>query len=593
MGRTGGSGPLQRRTALGGVIIRMLSLPRKASGDRKLMRIEAGTQSPAESANGVCRSAVLYARVSSKEQELGYSILAQQELLNAYGSERKLKIETFSDVETAKTVGRPGFNAMVSYIRKHPECRVLLVEKTDRLYRNFKDYVTIDDLDLEVHFVKENFILTKDSRSSEKFMHGIKVLMAKNYIDNLSEEVKKGLRTKAAQHLWPSYAPLGYVNATGPDGKRIIVPDSQRGPMITQLYAWFATAEHSLKALAKKAYEEGFRFRKSQNKIPVTTLHKILRKRIYMGEFDYGGVIYQGIHEPLVTREVWERVQEILDGRHEKKHRKVNHDFAYSGLIRCGLCGCSLVGELKKGRYVYYHCTGYRGKCGDPYTREEVLEQRFAAGLRELVIPRTVLEWLQSELVESDRTAQAVRAQSLRRQHVELERVQARLDVLYEDRLDGRIDTATYDKKAVEIRGQKDQIQQKMRASETAAVPIGQAVDLVTLTSTAADLFLKQEGSEQRRLLRVLLEEASWKGSELRMSLREPFEKLRLSNRTTGNDFNGFGGNEPNFDNWRRKRDSNPRASRPANGFQDRRFQPLTHSSKPLAYPISRLPPVQ
>jgi len=76
MGRTGGSGPLQRRTALGGVIIRMLSLPRKASGDRKLMRIEAGTQSPAESANGVCRSAVLYARVSSKEQELGYSILA-------------------------------------------------------------------------------------------------------------------------------------------------------------------------------------------------------------------------------------------------------------------------------------------------------------------------------------------------------------------------------------------------------------------------------------------------------------------------------------------------------------------------------------
>ena len=94
--------------------------------------------------------------------------------------------------------------------------------------------------------------------------------------------------------------------------------------------------EYSLKALAKKAYEEGFRFRKSRGKIPVSTVHKILRKRIYTGDFDYGGVTYEGSHEPLVSREIWNRVQEILDGRHEKKHRKVTHDFAYSGTFRDG-----------------------------------------------------------------------------------------------------------------------------------------------------------------------------------------------------------------------------------------------------------------
>lgn len=140
---------------------------------------------------------------------MGYSIAAQQELLRRYGCEWNLTIEEFTDVETAKTVGRPGFNAMVSYLTKHTDCRVLLVEKTDRLYRNLKDYVTIDDLDLEIHLVKENSIVTKESRSSEKFMHGIRILMAKNYIDNLSEEVKKGLRTKAAQKLWPSYCAAG------------------------------------------------------------------------------------------------------------------------------------------------------------------------------------------------------------------------------------------------------------------------------------------------------------------------------------------------------------------------------------------------
>jgi len=110
---------------------------------------------------------------------------------------------------------------MIAYLRRHPGHRVLLVEKTDRLYRNFKDYLTIEELALEIHLVKENEILSKDSRSSEKFVHAIKLVMAKNYIDNLSEEVKKGLHTKAAQGLWPSFAPVGYVNTMSSAGIRI------------------------------------------------------------------------------------------------------------------------------------------------------------------------------------------------------------------------------------------------------------------------------------------------------------------------------------------------------------------------------------
>ena len=514
----------------------------------------------AEQITGSSPAGVLYARVSSKEQELGFSILAQEQLLAAYALQLNLKLERFSDVETAKTVGRPGFSAMVAYLRKHTDCRALLVEKTDRLYRNFKDYVTIDELDVEVHFVKENFILTKDSRSSEKFMHGLKVLMAKNYIDNLSEEVRKGLRTKAAQSLWPSFAPLGYVNTIGDDGKRIIVPDPEFGPLVTSLFEWFARGEYSLKALARKAHEEGFCFRKSRGKVPVTTLHKILRKRIYMGEFDYGGARYHGIHEPLVTREMWERVQEILDGRHANKHRKVIHDFACSGLVQCGHCGCSMVGERKKGRYVYYHCTGYRGKCGEPYTREEQLQEQFAARLRELVVPPPVLDWLRSELADSDHAEHAGHAQALLRQRTELDRVQARLDILYEDRLDGRIDVVKYDQKAAELREQRDRVLNRIRAAEGAVLPsISQAADLMMLTSKGADLFLKQPAAEQRKLLHLLLENASWKGGELRMSFREPFENLRLSNQTTSNDSNRFDRSRPEFGIWRREWDSNPR----------------------------------
>ena len=156
--------------------------------------------------------AVLYARVSSKEQEReGYSIPAQCKLLRSYASRHGYEIvQEFIDIETAKQSGRTNFTQMIGFLEEHPDVRILLCEKTDRLYRNFKDYVTIDELDVTLVFVKEGSILNKHSRSHEKFIHGIKVLMAKNYIDNLSEETRKGLREKAEEGWYPGTAPLGY-----------------------------------------------------------------------------------------------------------------------------------------------------------------------------------------------------------------------------------------------------------------------------------------------------------------------------------------------------------------------------------------------
>ncbi len=127
----------------------------------------------------------------------------------------------------------------------------MLVEKTDRLYRNLKDWVTVDELDVEMHFPKEGVVLSRESRSSEKFMHGIKVLMAKNYIDNLSEEARKGMQEKAEQGIWPTKCPLGYRNMTGPDGKKIIATDPAIAPLIAKLFEWYARGDISLKEAAR------------------------------------------------------------------------------------------------------------------------------------------------------------------------------------------------------------------------------------------------------------------------------------------------------------------------------------------------------
>src|SRR6202162_440920 len=182
--------------------------------------------------------ALAYARVSSKEQEKeGFSIPAQQKLLQGYASNNRfIIVQEYVDIETAKASGRANFEQMVRYLKTHTNVRTVLVEKTDRLYRNLRDWVTLDELDIEIHLVKEGIILSRDSKSSEKFVHGIKVLMAKNYIDNLSEEARKGQQEKAAQGIWPSKAPIGYRNVVGPDGKKIIAPDPAVASIIAKIF---------------------------------------------------------------------------------------------------------------------------------------------------------------------------------------------------------------------------------------------------------------------------------------------------------------------------------------------------------------------
>ena len=408
---------------------------------------------------------VLYARVSSKEQrEEGYSIEAQVRLLRDYALKQGFVIaEEFIDVESASKSGRTGFNAMLAYLRKHSTCRTILVEKTDRLYRNLKDYATLDvkDWGVTIHLVKEGEVLSPDSKSSQQFVHGIKVLMARNYSLNLGEETIKGMTEKARAGIYPSYARVGYKNADGPNGKRIIVPDPEPAPIIIDICERFAAGVHSVKALVKEMNSEGIQLR--GRRLQSSVVHQILRTRLYTGDFDWDGTTYVGTHEPLISRETWQRNQDLLDARAKNRTRKVKHDFPYTGLVRCGHCGCLLVGELKKGKYVYYHCTGNRGKCPEPYTRQEILLSEFANVLQELVIPSAILDWLGDAVLASDRTEQATRAETIKKLQARHDQIESRIGTMYMDKLDGRITQEFFDKQAGVWRREQDGLLRKIQ----------------------------------------------------------------------------------------------------------------------------------
>jgi site-specific DNA recombinase len=173
----------------------------------------------------------------------------------------------------------------------------------------------------------------------------------------------------------------------------------------------------------------------------VSTVHSILRNRIYTGWFEWNGKMIQRRHEPLISVELWERVQAVMDGRFAKKHRRMTHDFAFSGLIACAKCGCSVVGEIKKQRYVYYHCTGYSDKCqGNPatcrrkYVREEALEQQFTSLLGQLQFDDEVLSWVQEALHSSHADKRREQEEAIARLRAEYDRLQRRLDAMCHQR---------------------------------------------------------------------------------------------------------------------------------------------------------------
>lgn len=340
--------------------------------------------------------AVIYTRVSSREQQQeGFSLHAQSRLLREYAEQNELRIVgSFEDVETAKAAGRKQFGEMVKHFARRRSCRVLLVEKTDRLYRNFRDAVAVEDLDLEVHFVKEGQIISKDSKAQAVLIYGFNLVLARHYSNNLREEVKKGMREKASQGIYPGHAPFGYRNNKA---ERTIEVDPVSSMIVSRIFALYATGSHSLSSVAKAIRSETGRTISRNN------LHLILNNLFYLGFFEWSGQTYPGTHPLFLSVSLFEQVQLVLASHSRSSYSK--REISFRGLLRCAYDGCMITGEVQKEKYVYYHCTGNHGKCDLPWLREEELAERLGEPLKDLVLPQKVVSQLIHTLCQDRRGA--------------------------------------------------------------------------------------------------------------------------------------------------------------------------------------------
>ena len=464
------------------------------------------------------KSAVLYARVSSKDQEReGYSIPAQLKLLREYAQRNDFQIlREFVDVETAKVAGRKQFDEMVRFLKQTPSCRTLIVEKTDRLYRNFRDCVTLEDLDVEIHLPKEGQIISKDSKSQAKLVHGIQVVIARNYIENLREEVRKGMREKAEQGIYPSRPPLGYRNNKL---EHTIEIDSGKAPLAKRIFELYASGGHSLSSVRQAVKDEfGQIFSNSY-------LVKILKNPFYVGSFYWEGKLSPGTHTPLIDRDLFDQVQAVFRGHNRPKQKK--HHFAFGGLLRCAYDDCMVTTEFKKNRYTYYRCTGYRGKCPLPYMREEELGNRLGQILKDIQIPDDVLAALEHSLLhEKGRAETQVKAERERLAQ-RLAQIRGRMERAYLDKLDGKITEEFWEARSSVWNQEEQQILLALKGLEQQSPErILDGVRILELANKAYFLYLRQPPAEQGKLLRIVLSNCKVDATNVYPTYRKPFDLI-------------------------------------------------------------------
>lgn len=343
--------------------------------------------------------AVMYLRVSSKgQEENGYSLDAQEKMCREYADREGLKVvKMWKGAESAwGKIERANFKEMIQYVKKHHEIKHIVFDIEDRMTRNYRDKLYIDELvfggyGITVHFARTRSVYGADATPEKKLTLNIGVAVSAKLSDDISRKTTMGMTEKAEQGIYPSRAPIGYLN-NHKTGK--IDVDLERAPFIKKLFEMTASGEYSLPMIEETLYKEGLRERLHGGRVRANTLHRVLHNPIYYGTFQWAKKLYPGIHEPLISKDLFERANKALSQFHRPRVTKRNYPFA--NLLHCKECGCSVVGDFAKRKYMYYRCSFAKGQhAHEKYIREQQLDEVFAQMIDGISIPPDVAKWLQ------------------------------------------------------------------------------------------------------------------------------------------------------------------------------------------------------
>ena len=373
--------------------------------------------------------ALIYLRVSTKEQACkdetaeGYSIPAQREACLRHISERGWDVaDEFIDAgESARSADRPNLKAMLRRVA-NGDVGAIVVHKIDRLARNIEDHVAIRaalrKYGCQLVSVTENI----EDTASGKLVEGIHALMAEFYSANLASEIKKGLTQKAKMGGWPQRAPIGYLNkrerVLGQELATVIL-DPQRALLVREMFRLYASGDYSLSELQAVMTQKGLTSpmaRSAGRPVALSRIAELLADPFYAGEVVWDGVSYPGQHKPLVSRGLFDQVQQVLRTHNKAGTRQRRHDHYLKGLLYCDQCGNRLSLTLAKGTYLYYYCLGQKNSlkhktgCQQPYVIACDAEKGVEELYRRIQLPSRWVDKLRHEMRQevAERQSEAV-----------------------------------------------------------------------------------------------------------------------------------------------------------------------------------------
>ena len=408
----------------------------------------------------------LYARKSTDEEDRQVlSIESQITELREFALKENLIIaKEFIESKTAKSPGRPVFNEMIALMETSNEKVGILAWHPDRLARNSIDGGKIIYL-VDTGKIESLKFLTFwfDNTPQGKFMLNIAFGQSKYYVDSLSENVKRGIRQKLRRGEWPGLAPPGYLNDLR---THTIVQDPTRSRIIKKLFLAYATGKHSLRYLQKLSLSFGLVSRYGNKPIAVSKIQKMLKNPFYYGVFIHKGEMYQGSHEPIISKQLFDKVQRVMKERGKPRKAKVKLAFAFRGTFNCGECGRSITAEKKtkkSGRtYTYYRCTKKNVVCNQKYLEEQPFVEQLNELFQKVALNDDLKDKFLREWQKDYKKAQSEKpsAQNLKLELKKLEEKQMRLLDAY---LDQAISEEEYTKAKEKIINFKIDLKEKIK----------------------------------------------------------------------------------------------------------------------------------
>ena len=251
-------------------------------------------------------------------------------------------------------------------------------------------------------------------------------------------------------------------------------------------------------------------------------------------------------------------MQEVLAEKGRRRTRQQKHRWAFQGLVSCGHCGCALTGEIKKGRYVYYHCTGHKGKCPERYVREEELDRGFREALRAIKLDKEALEWITIALKESHSEEKRYHNDMISTLQNQYQKLQDRIDAMYVDKLEGRISEAFFTRKSEEWGSEQGDVLRKIEQHHSANRSyFEEGTRLLELAQDAGTIYEKRKMEEKRSLLNFVFSNSTWKDGKLIPAYRKIFELLALTNTAYQKEKAVSSKKDGPFEIWLPEEDSN------------------------------------